>query len=212
MTNKDYFGALQRTEIVSDEESRHIGSSEGIIGCECTLTYGMDEIGYPKVSVVSPLENGFGSFSSEFSEKLARLHNLGNLTHVFLSTVGYTEEEGVYWGEYTVIMFPPEQQEIWDRFAALVRGRIEEGAHPDVRLSPKTLALVLDAAGDWCELQKAPYPNLAGGVYVKKRRGTKDGLLEKARLNNTGCIVAAWVFWLVAIALIGLGVWWFWFR
>lgn len=212
MMNKDYFGALQRTDVVSDEESRHIGSSEGIIGCECTLVYGMDKIGYPKVSVVSPLGNSLGAFSSEFSEKLARLHNLGNLAHVFLSTVGYTEEEGVYWGEYTIIMFPPEQQEMWDRFSKLVRSRIEDGAHPDVRLSPKTFALVLDAGGEWCDLQKAAYPKLAGGVYVKKRRGTKDGLLEKARLNNKGCIVVAWVFWIMVIALIVFLVWWFGFR
>jgi len=212
MMNKDFLGAIQRASVVSDQESRHLGSSEAIIGCECTLVYAIDEVGYPQVQVVSPHGSPFGAFAPEFSEKLARLHNLGDLEHVFLSALGYTEEDGVYWGEFTVIMFPPEQKDIWDTFAGLLKAKIETGMHPDVKLSPKATALVIDAGGDWCDLQKAPYAKLQKGVYVKKRRGTKDDLLDKARSNNPGCVFAAWVFWIVVIAAIVFAVWWFLFR
>lgn len=212
MNNSDFFGAIHNALVVSTDESRHIGSTESIIGCECTLEFRKDAKGYAQVGVASPHGESFGAFDTEFSEKLTRLDNLGNLSHVYLSALGYTEEEGTYWGEFTIIMFPADQHEVWDTFATLLQEKVSNGSHPNVKLSPKTVALVLDAKGNWCNLQKAPYPKLQSGVYVKKRRGTKDDLLEKARENNRGCVVASYIFWAVVIVVIVFLVWWFLFR
>lgn len=207
MGNKfDFFGALERVTVIDKDDSGHLASSEAVCGNEVELVYETDDEGRPRVRVKSKRGYSFGCFSRDFSFKLQQLHDNGHIVVAYISAVAYSEDEGHFWGEFTVIGYPAEEAAMWDVFRKLLAKRIADGKHPDVHLSPKVHRLIRENDGNWCDLKSAPYPKLEkGGLYYKKRRTFKDSLIMKASTNNKGCVFGAIIFWAAVIA--GVGYW-----
>jgi hypothetical protein len=203
-----YFGTYERVQEVTEEESRHLSSNESVIGSLVTLVFDEDGDGRERVCVESARGYSLGHFSPDFSSQLTALRQEGLICTAYLSAVAYAESNGLFWGEFAVVCYAPDQATAWEHYCANLKGRIANGDHPDMQLGKKNLARVIDSNGVWCLNKSIPYEKLdRGGVYFKKKRSWSDALVEMAVSGNMGCKIIAVLFWIVLAAAVIFFVW-----
>lgn len=160
------------------------------------------------VGIESRRGYSLGAFGAGISSRIRQAHDSGLICRAFVSAVIYAESAGNFWAEYAVICYPETEKSAWERFCDNASECIAKGNHPDIKLTDKQIAHVLDSDGSWFDLGSMEYAKLPkGAVYFKKRRSAADSMVDKAVSGKKGCKVAATIFW-IALALVVIFLVW----
>jgi hypothetical protein len=237
-TSTDRFiGRYITADIVTPEESKNLSSNESVVGAEVQLVFerkapledaddaasradstdtteeaksstSAQHKGKPSVRVESMRGYSLGTFDSSTSYKLTRAHESGLVCRAYVSAVIFAEEHQGFWGEYAIICYPVEEQDIWNIFCDNAAQAIARGDHPDIKLTDKEIARVRNNNGAWSDFESMQYAKLPkGAVYFKKKRSVADSLVNNAVTGNKGCKVAGILFWIAVALVIVIVIW-----
>ena len=121
----------------------------------------------------------------------------------FVSAVAFDKVTDSYWSEVALIMYAPEQKEVFDPFVDALANRIAAGDHPAVNLSDKDLARVIETHGEWCETKNIQLPDLPKSqAWYKTRRTATERAASAAAGGKKGCYVGLAAAVVVVIAIV----------
>jgi hypothetical protein len=186
-----------------------LGSSDGVIGTELALGLEGEQL-------------GFFSYDGRFIAKLEdavlrKALEQGWNVRCFLAYSTFNAPTKSISGAAACFCYDnalgKEASEALEVYIKNVIGRIAHREYLRLALEQEQFIKVLESKGQWYLIKEEPWPKLAKGtVYYRRRRTFNDRLIDAANRGNKGCLVASWLGMFIALAGIGLLIWYFFFR
>jgi hypothetical protein len=151
--------------------------------------------------------------SGEKPDILTYYLSSGWVVEATLSLVVYRPSDNSFEGEIACMCYDPGHGASMEPFVRNMVRRISKGDHPDLQLTADQLRRVLESSGAWCMTKGLPLPVLREGAMIYRRRMSfTEGLSRLALEGRIGCKVGIYAFWIVLLAVIVFGVWFFFLR
>ena len=145
----------------------------------------------PRVTVALDERNAAGFLKPELAARVLALDEDGWDIHICPSLVVFDKPKDLFTCEVAVVAFPAEERADFEPFAIRLFERIAHGEHPQVQLSAKQLAQVVESHGAWCETERMARPKLPKACAVYKDQMTStERLAQRAVKRPRGCLVA----------------------
>lgn len=203
-----YFGTYQTFQTASKEAAARLIGPDALIGDRCSIECTLED-GVHKALIVNKFGEPLGYFDAEFSREMSLFAAQGMTLAAFISFVAFTDhpEPGFYWGEAAVVGWERSLDDTAAVFTSALSRSLKHGTRPRINLDVKEIRLLKESDGTWMPKNTVLLPKKEKGTAIlKSHQSFIDGLVEKGREGNKGCYFLSWIFLLLLVTLVIIGL------
>ena len=157
----------------------------------------------PRVTVAIDGKTAAGFLEPDLAARVLEMDEAGFDVHICPSLVIFNKPKDRYDCEVALVAFPACEREAFELFTIRLFERIARGEYPQVKLSAKQLALVVESGGAWCSTERMERPKLPKACAVYKDRMTRtEQMATRAAKRSRGCYVSLAVAAVVVVLLV----------